>query len=60
VRTRNMEQDVLDNTARFTRVIEDHIRDHPDEWVWMHNRWKRAQPDLGRSPSALAVRVEVP
>lgn len=60
VRTGNLEQDILDNTARFTRVIEDHIRQHPDEWVWMHNRWKRTQSDTDRAPSALAVGVEVP
>jgi len=60
VRTGNAERDVLDNTARFTQVIEDHIRQHPDEWVWMHNRWKRAKPDIDPAPSTLAVGVEVP
>jgi len=32
--------DVLENTARFTRIIEDHIRAHPDQWLWVHKRWK--------------------
>lgn len=27
-------------TAAMTRAIEDEIRAHPHEWVWMHERWK--------------------
>ena len=38
--TGNDEQDVLDNTARFTAVIEDWIRRYPDQWLWVHRRWK--------------------
>jgi KDO2-lipid IV(A) lauroyltransferase len=40
VRTANEESDVVENTARFTRVIEDFIRAHPDQWLWVHKRWK--------------------
>ncbi len=39
-RTANEEADVIENTARFTRVIEDFIRAHPDQWLWVHKRWK--------------------
>jgi len=64
IRTGNVAHDVLANTAGFTRVIEDHVRKHPDEWVWMHNRWKRAQRDAERVPAPLAtadaVGAEVP
>ena len=34
------ERDVVVNTQTFTRFIEDQIRQHPDQWVWMHERWK--------------------
>jgi KDO2-lipid IV(A) lauroyltransferase len=34
------EEDVKENTARFTRVIEDVVRKHPEQWVWVHKRWK--------------------
>ncbi len=27
-------------TAAFTRGIEAQIRAHPEQWVWMHERWK--------------------
>jgi KDO2-lipid IV(A) lauroyltransferase len=39
-RSENEEADIVENTARFTRVIEDHIRAHPDQWIWVHKRWK--------------------
>ncbi len=39
-RSGDEEADVLENTARFTRVIEDYIRAHPDQWLWVHKRWK--------------------
>ena len=40
VRSANDEADVIENTARFTRVIEDYVRAHPDQWLWVHKRWK--------------------
>jgi KDO2-lipid IV(A) lauroyltransferase len=27
-------------TARLNSVLEDFIRSHPDQWLWMHRRWK--------------------
>ena len=43
-RTGNEESDVIENTSRFTRVIEDYIRAHPDQWLWVHKRWKTRPP----------------
>jgi Kdo2-lipid IVA lauroyltransferase/acyltransferase len=39
-RTGNEEADVCANTARFMKVIEDYVREHPDQWLWVHKRWK--------------------
>jgi Kdo2-lipid IVA lauroyltransferase/acyltransferase len=39
-RTGNEEEDIRLNTQRYTNVIEDRIRQHPSQWVWMHERWK--------------------
>lgn len=43
-RTGDEERDVLENTARFTRTIENVIRQHPEQWVWVHKRWKTRPP----------------
>lgn len=34
------EADVRENTARFTKIIEEYVRAHPDQWLWVHKRWK--------------------
>ncbi len=39
-RTGDQESDIVINTQAFTRLIEDHIRKYPAQWVWMHRRWK--------------------
>jgi KDO2-lipid IV(A) lauroyltransferase len=44
VRTGNNEQDILANTQRFTKVIEDFVRRYPDQWLWVHRRWKTRPP----------------
>jgi len=40
VRTGDDQADVVANTAKFTKVIEDHVRRYPDQWLWVHRRWK--------------------
>ena len=32
------------NTAKFMKVIEDFVRAHPDQWIWVHKRWKTRPP----------------
>jgi KDO2-lipid IV(A) lauroyltransferase len=39
IRTGDTERDVLENTQRFTKVIESIIRKYPEQWVWVHGRW---------------------
>lgn len=29
-----------DLTQAFTRRVEEHVRAHPEDWAWMHRRWK--------------------
>ena len=40
VRTGNYEADAIANTARFTKIIEEYVRRYPDQWLWVHRRWK--------------------
>jgi KDO2-lipid IV(A) lauroyltransferase len=39
-RTGDAQKDIEVNTANFNKVIEDFIRRYPDQWFWIHNRWK--------------------
>jgi Kdo2-lipid IVA lauroyltransferase/acyltransferase len=34
------EADMVSNTQRLTDFIEGVIRKYPEQWVWMHERWK--------------------
>lgn len=40
VKTGDSESDVLANTARFNQVLENIVRRHPTDWLWVHRRWK--------------------
>lgn len=40
VRTGDDEADVAANTQAFTRVIEEQARRYPEQWLWVHRRWK--------------------
>jgi Kdo2-lipid IVA lauroyltransferase/acyltransferase len=40
VRTGNDDADAVANTALFTKVIEQYVRRYPDQWLWVHRRWK--------------------
>ena len=44
VKTGDSESDALVNTATFTAAIEGYIRWYPDQWLWMHRRWKTRPP----------------
>jgi KDO2-lipid IV(A) lauroyltransferase len=44
VRTADDEGDVLENTARFNRLLEDYIRRYPEQWLWVHRRWATRPP----------------
>ncbi|HPM29253.1 MAG TPA: lysophospholipid acyltransferase family protein [Chryseolinea sp.] len=38
--TGNEEEDLIGNTQQYSNFIEEQILKHPEQWVWMHERWK--------------------
>jgi KDO2-lipid IV(A) lauroyltransferase len=48
IRSGDLEADIAANTQLFTRVIEEYVRKYPDQWLWVHRRWK-TRPD-GQAP----------
>lgn len=40
INTGDKEKDLVENTKRWSLVIESYIRKYPEQWVWMHRRWK--------------------
>jgi KDO2-lipid IV(A) lauroyltransferase len=35
------EKALIEDTKKFSSYIENYIREHPAEWLWIHRRWKR-------------------
>lgn len=46
IRTNNLRDDLKTNTQAMTDIIEKAVRKYPDQWLWLHKRWKRFYPEL--------------
>ncbi len=44
VNTGDRDEDARANTAVYTKAVEKAIRAHPEQWFWVHRRWKTRPP----------------
>ncbi len=40
IRTGDKDMDVIQNTSQYSKTIESMILRYPDQWFWVHRRWK--------------------
>lgn len=40
IETGDLPHDVIENTKRFNKILEAYVRKYPDQWLWIHRRWK--------------------
>jgi KDO2-lipid IV(A) lauroyltransferase len=40
--------EVVRLTQAMTRAIEDYVREAPEQWLWIHRRWKTRPPEEAR------------
>lgn len=45
-RTQDLRSDLIQNTQMMTGVVETAVRKFPDQWLWLHKRWKKHYPLL--------------
>ncbi len=44
VSTGDDDADAVTNTALFARVIQEYAAKYPEQWLWVHRRWKTRPP----------------
>jgi KDO2-lipid IV(A) lauroyltransferase len=40
INTGDLSYDLVQNTKRFNKILESYVRKYPDQWLWIHRRWK--------------------
>ena len=49
VATGNDDQDAVTNTQLFTKTLEEIVRQYPEQWLWVHRRWKTRPPQASQT-----------
>jgi KDO2-lipid IV(A) lauroyltransferase len=44
IRNDDKDKEVQINTQQYNKALEDIIRRHPEQWLWVHRRWKNRPP----------------
>ncbi len=46
IKTEDKNRDIINMTQAQAKIMEDVIRDRPNEWFWVHKRWKGFYPQI--------------
>ena len=38
--TDDRDEDYITNTQKYVSIMEEKVREHPEDWMWMHRRWR--------------------
>lgn len=55
VDTADRDADLVTNTQIILDAIAAAVRRHPDQWLWLHDRWKSKQADAAEATATEAV-----
>lgn len=45
-KTKDKREDIKQTTQQMASLIEDHIRKYPEQWFWLHDRWKSMREEF--------------
>jgi len=51
--TGNATSDLVALTAKINAFVEQRVREHPEQWLWIHRRWVAADAPLRKRAQAL-------
>jgi KDO2-lipid IV(A) lauroyltransferase len=55
------EREIDDTVAAYTRILESFVRRYPEQYFWLHRRWRRQPPDTPpelRDPAVMPAVAE--
>ncbi len=53
------EEDILELTRRHTALLEEYIRQYPDQWHWSHRRWKHTWESVQKEKNTSLAGSEI-
>ena len=45
-KTADKRGDIRRTTQKINDIIEGHVRKYPEEWFWLHDRWKSVRDEF--------------
>jgi KDO2-lipid IV(A) lauroyltransferase len=60
VRTEDHAADVKAVTTRINSAVEKAVREYPEQWLWVHKRWKTRPPNEVPGSDGLPPEIKSP